>query len=197
MKTSLAFAPPVLQPEDSIESPAGRAHVASQCDGAHVRATASNALLDDFPPQYNEGDANEAPEEKSGDEAAAIVETDMDRALRLQQRLIMDEFVQQVVSNQGSPSYFVPRGTETQSSRQSKPKSKPYWATSEVSPGMERLLQRQRRAPKSRAAAPSFNPVKPRAAKRAANKPVPSPRRQLDNDQHLAWAARISELYQQ
>ncbi|EGZ20431.1 hypothetical protein PHYSODRAFT_313101 [Phytophthora sojae] len=143
----------------------------------------------------------------------------MDRALRLQQQLFMSEFVQQVVSNQDSPSHFVPRVKPgSDNNQRSRSRSKPYWATSAVSPGIEKLLQRQRRAPsasKSRPTSASTKPVhqprssrapvatstkpllQPRSSRVTQRKPPPSPppRRQLDNDQHLAWAARISELY--
>lgn len=203
MNTSLAFVPPSERNNLSTDA---RVHFASQYDDDYLRESNSDDLLDDIPPHYNEGDANEAPGEKAGEEAG---ETDMDRALRLQQRIFMDEFVQQVVSNQGSPTYFVARGKHSaESSHQSSSKSQPYWATSEVSPGIKRLLHRQRRAPSSSkfraspaSSVPLSNPVRhpaSRPTKRVARKPAPSPppRRQLDNDQHLAWAARISELYQ-
>ncbi|KAK1931599.1 hypothetical protein P3T76_012928 [Phytophthora citrophthora] len=143
-------------------------------------------LLYNNPPNYNEEDANEPCNEEP-----RTVETEMDRALRQQQQIFMNEFVQHVVSNHEPPTYFAPR---------EKSKSKPYWATSEVSPGIERFLHRQRRAPSSSKfrptqSAPVPNTAKPRPPKRTVNN-GPPPRQQLDNDQHLAWAARISELYQ-
>lgn len=46
-----------------------------------------------------------------GDLQDLNAETEMDRALRLQQQLFMSEFVQQVVSNQDSPSHFVPESS--------------------------------------------------------------------------------------
>ncbi|GMF10847.1 unnamed protein product [Phytophthora lilii] len=208
MKTSLAFVPPIVQSTESNEHQLERkVHVASQYDDNHLRTVDHDAFLNDFPPQYEGGDANEAPAERADDELN--IETDMDRALRLQQQIFMNAFVQQVVSNQASPPHFVPRAkTDTERSRRSGTAFKPYWATSEVSPGIERLLRRQRRAPfssKSRAhsssTVPVPNPVQSRQStttKRIVKtKPQsPPPRGQLDNDQHLAWAARISELYQ-
>ncbi|KAG7392957.1 hypothetical protein PHYPSEUDO_013445 [Phytophthora pseudosyringae] len=205
MKTSLAFVPPMVQPpeDNDVEWPTNastRVHVASQFDDSHLGTSSTDDLLSEFPPHYNAGDANE-----SAGVDDPSVETDMDRALRLQQRLFMDEFVQQVVSNQESPTYFVPRVKhKTESThRPSSTKSKPYWATSEVSPGIERLLHRQRRAPsssaRSRPPPAATQPRATRTAQRVATKgppPSPPPRRQLDNDLHLAWAARISELYQ-
>ncbi|KAL3660978.1 hypothetical protein V7S43_013994 [Phytophthora oleae] len=194
MKTSLAFVPPMADYEVEIPDVSStRVHGGSpQYDN-----DSNEELLCDIPPNYNEGDANELPEEKSGGDLAHLsVETEMDRALRLQQRIFMDEFVQHVVSNQEPPTYFVPRAKENSE----RSKAKPYWATCEISPGIERLLHRQRRAPSSSKfrpaqTAPVPNSVKPRPPKRVVNK-APPPRQQLDNDQHLAWAARISELYQ-
>lgn len=192
LKTSLGFVPP----EDNDDS-GTRVNAASQYDDSHLRPSNS----DDLPPYYDTGDANEAPGGK--DEEEPNGETEMDRALRLQQRIFMDAFVQQVVSNQDPPSYFVPRATSS--------KPKPYWATCEISPGIERLLYRQRRAPSSFSSRAKYRPSPAASsvpvsnnhpsrpgAKRVVKKspPSPPPRRQLDNDQHLAWAARISELYQ-
>lgn len=180
MKTSLAFASPIADNEVEMTGISStRVHSGSM----QYNIDTNEGLLREMPPDYNNGDADEPPED---------VETEMDRALRQQQQLFMDEFVQHVVSNQEPPTYFVPRTKD-------KSKSKPYWATSEVSPGIERLLHRQRRTPtttKFRPAqtAPVPNSVKPRPPKRSVNK-APPPRQQLDNDQHLAWAARISELY--
>ncbi|KAG6576291.1 uncharacterized protein IUM83_17714 [Phytophthora cinnamomi] len=216
MKSSLAFAPPPLRPppEETSEGDQEsiRVHAASQYDDNHLETSSNDDLLNDLPPHYGAGDANDAPDERSdGDQVQDLsVETEMDRALRLQQRIFMDEFVQQVVSNQDSPSHFVPRvKSSTTGNERTRSKSKPYWATSEVSPGIEKLLQRQRRAPSaskartpSTSTAPTSKPVHqpraPRTAHRIAKKgpPSPPPRSQLDNDQHLAWAARISELYQ-
>ncbi|EEY64614.1 uncharacterized protein PITG_16037 [Phytophthora infestans T30-4] len=122
----------------------------------------------------------------------------MDRALRLQQRMFMTEFVQQVVTNQESPTHY----NDHNCGKTNHSRSAPYWATSDVSPGIERLLHRQRRAPsatKLRPSSASTAPAQSRATRRVGKEtsaPPPPPRRQLDNDQHLAWAARISELYQ-
>ncbi|KAH7476536.1 uncharacterized protein KRP23_7218 [Phytophthora ramorum] len=195
MKSSLAFVPPILlQAEDNRQSADSRVHAASQYDDSHLRVSRNDELLDDLPPHYGEGDEALAEEPE---EVEQTVETEMDRALRLQQRLFMSEFVQQVVSNQDIPSHFVPRTKHSTDHTRRPTKSEPYWATSEVSPGIERLLHRQRRAPsKSRTSSgsvPAFRPSK-RVVKKSP--PSPPPRRQLDNDQHLAWAARISELYQ-
>ncbi|KAG2822985.1 hypothetical protein PC111_g10417 [Phytophthora cactorum] len=200
MKTSLEFVPPMAHSAEDNDidfDGSTRVHFGSQYDDNHLGTRSNGDLLNDLPPDYDEGDANEAPEERTGESD----ETEMDRALRLQQRIFMDEFVQQVVSNQESPTHFVPRGKQ-HFDKTKHSKSAPYWATSEVSPGIERLLHRQRRAPtasKFRPSSASTAPVQPRTARRGVKKtpaPPPPPRRQLDNDQHLAWAARISELYQ-
>ncbi|OWZ01786.1 hypothetical protein PHMEG_00026766 [Phytophthora megakarya] len=126
----------------------------------------------------------------------------MDLALRLQQRIFTSEFVQEVVSNQESPTFVLRDNVNTDSTQRPSSKSKPYWGTYEVSPDIERLLLRQRKAPsssKSRPTTASIAPIRPRTTrttKRVVLAAPPSPpRRQHDNDQHLAWAARISELY--
>ncbi|KAE8888572.1 hypothetical protein PF005_g18587 [Phytophthora fragariae] len=198
MKSSLAFTPPTLRPPEEDQESL-RVHVASQCDDSRLQESRSEDSFNDLPPHYGAGDANEAPDERpEGDEAQDLrVETEMDRALRLQQRMFMDEFVQQVVSNQDSPPHFVARvKSSADSAQRSGSRSKPYWATSQVSPGIEKLLQRQRRVPSaSKPRAPSTSTHQTRPTRRKAP-PSPPPRRQLDNDQHLAWAARISELYQ-
>ncbi|KAG6976927.1 hypothetical protein JG688_00000859 [Phytophthora aleatoria] len=200
MKTSLEFVPPMAHSAEDNDidfDGSTRVHFGSQYDDNHLGTRSNGDLLNDLPPDYDEGDANEDPEERTGESD----ETEMDRALRLQQRIFMDEFMQQVVSNQESPTHFVPRGKQ-HFDKTKHSKSAPYWATSEVSPGIERLLHRQRRAPtasKFRPSSASTAPVQPRTARRGVKEtpaPPPPPRRQLDNDQHLAWAARISELYQ-
>ncbi|ETN12000.1 hypothetical protein PPTG_09653 [Phytophthora nicotianae INRA-310] len=193
MKTSFEFVP---RTDHSAENngidfnTSTRVHVDSKFEDSHIGTNGD--LFNDLPPDYNEGDANEASEEKAG----GSDETEMDRALRLQQRIFMDEFVHQVMSNQDSHTRFVPRGKQN-TTNANLSKSQPYWATSEVSPGIERLLNRQRRAPTANKFRPSSASTAPiRTTNRVAKKAPPPLRRQLDNDQHLAWAARISELYQ-
>ncbi|KUF70779.1 hypothetical protein AM587_10015148 [Phytophthora nicotianae] len=193
MKTSFEFVP---RTDHSAENngidfnTSTRVHVDSKFEDSHIGTNGD--LFNDLPPDYNEGDANEASEEKAG----GSDETEMDRALRLQQRIFMDEFVHQVMSNQDSHTHFVPRGKQNTTNANIS-KSQPYWATSEVSPGIERLLNRQRRAPTANKFRPSSASTAPiRTTNRVAKKAPPPLRRQLDNDQHLAWAARISELYQ-
>ncbi|RLN94368.1 hypothetical protein BBJ28_00010487 [Nothophytophthora sp. Chile5] len=171
LKTALAFVPALLRP-----------------------VTAER--LEDEPLEPLEGDARAAPaEEGAADER---VESEMLEALRRQQRMVVDEFVQQVVGSNGHAN--AKREVARQTLRT--PKTQ-HWPASQTSPGLERLLRRQRRAParaEASAASTASRPAAIRPAKRStkgmAAMDSPPPRRQLDNDQHLAWAARINELYQ-
>ncbi|KAF4135047.1 hypothetical protein GN958_ATG15717 [Phytophthora infestans] len=195
MKTSREFQPPMRHSADDTDLDVDTTRTrGSQYNVSRLGTRGSADLLNDLPPEYSQGDANEAAEERTGEGD----ETEMDRALRLQQRMFMTEFVQQVVTNQESPTHY----NDHNCGKTNHSRSAPYWATSDVSPGIERLLHRQRRAPsatKLRPSSASTAPAQSRATRRVGKEtsaPPPPPRRQLDNDQHLAWAARISELYQ-
>ncbi|RLN20416.1 hypothetical protein BBJ28_00023447 [Nothophytophthora sp. Chile5] len=189
LKTALAFVPALLRPATAEpQSGDDRVHASSQSEEDHERP-------EDDPLDPLEGDASAAPVEEEADER---VESEMLEALRLQQRMVVDEFVQQVVSSSGRTD------TKREVARQTlrRPKTQ-HWPASETSPGLERLLRRQRRAPAQAEASAASTAARPaairpakRSTKRTAAMDSPPPRRQLDDDQHLAWAARINELYQ-
>lgn len=133
------------------------------------------------PPHYTQ-------EETANGDTNGMIETAMNQALQLQHRVFMNDLVHQVVSNQDESSVYEPTSPINV-------KTEPDWTTCEVSPGIDRLLHRQRRAPSSTARpfSASTRPLKRSVHKTRAARVLPP--RQLNDDQHLAWAARINELY--